>query len=97
MAIRDKHDRIRCGLNAPFGARCFLTRRPGGRLADHLRLNAPFGARCFLTRRPGGRLPDHLRLNAPFGARCFLTQLIIQREIANNIAVLMHLLALGAF
>ena len=73
MAIRDKHDRIRCGLNAPFGAR------------------------CFLTRRPGGRLPDHLRLNAPFGARCFLTQLIIQREIANNIAVLMHLLALGAF
>ena len=39
------------GLNAPFGARCFLTvggqssRRPR-RVA---RLNAPFGARCFLT------------------------------------------------
>ena len=37
-------------LNAPFGARCFLT-------VDHRRLyqrhheclNAPFGARCFLT------------------------------------------------
>ena len=37
-------------LNAPFGARCFLTRVSaalhGGVLA---RLNAPFGARCFLT------------------------------------------------
>ncbi len=37
-------------LNAPYGARCFLT------VANHYaipcalsRLNAPYGARCFLT------------------------------------------------
>ena len=40
------------GLNAPFGARCFLTRVvvlvvDNGKLC----LNAPFGARCFLTRQ----------------------------------------------
>ena len=37
-------------LNAPFGARCFLTLL--GRFDDliaFMRLNAPFGARCFLT------------------------------------------------
>ena len=37
-------------LNAPFGARCFLTSQPC--YVDEinmLRLNAPFGARCFLT------------------------------------------------
>jgi len=37
-------------LNAPFGARCFLTINfdalPDFKVA---RLNAPFGARCFLT------------------------------------------------
>ena len=35
-------------LNAPFGARCFLTsrERKGERC---IILNAPFGARCFLT------------------------------------------------
>ena len=36
-------------LNAPYGARCFLTER-----VDEVRLireglNAPYGARCFLT------------------------------------------------
>ena len=40
-------------LNAPFGARCFLTaqaqRTPRSDLAG---LNAPFGARCFLTSPP---------------------------------------------
>ena len=37
-------------LNAPFGARCFLTHRRGDPGTGHgLRLNAPFGARCFLT------------------------------------------------
>ena len=39
------------GLNAPFGARCFLTDRGGDgieRRHDSC-LNAPFGARCFLT------------------------------------------------
>ena len=40
-------------LNAPFGARCFLTPRNRVRLV-RVRgcLNAPFGARCFLTRHP---------------------------------------------
>ena len=38
-------------LNAPFGARCFLTRDPERKKKHHVehRLNAPFGARCFLT------------------------------------------------
>ena len=40
------------GLNAPYGARCFLTQK----LSPHERsvmpsLNAPYGARCFLTVR----------------------------------------------
>ena len=40
------------GLNAPYGAPCFLT-RPGQHL-DYpraVRLNAPYGAPCFLTTR----------------------------------------------
>ena len=38
------------GLNAPFGARCFLSRRRLGiRLTRFAGLNAPYGARCFLT------------------------------------------------
>ena len=37
-------------LNAPFGARCFLTHnRSSDWDANRIRLNAPFGARCFLT------------------------------------------------
>ena len=37
-------------LNAPFGARCFLTGVSWTLWAHSvLRLNAPFGARCFLT------------------------------------------------
>ena len=38
------------GLNAPFGARCFLTWKvdPGVEYTI-TGLNAPFGARCFLT------------------------------------------------
>ena len=40
------------GLNAPYGARCFLT--VDGDVRDYvnnsgIRLNAPYGARCFLT------------------------------------------------
>ncbi|EFF80528.1 hypothetical protein HMPREF0970_00534 [Schaalia odontolytica F0309] len=35
-------------LNAPFGARCFLTGLLS-RWAPATGLNAPFGARCFLT------------------------------------------------
>ena len=40
-------------LNAPFGARCFLTpeRIEAGVFWNGL--NAPFGARCFLTRAIG--------------------------------------------
>ena len=38
------------GLNAPFGARCFLTHIHAiSAPVLHHRLNAPFGARCFLT------------------------------------------------
>ena len=37
-------------LNAPFGARCFLSREtPPGQTTPLLSLNAPYGARCFLT------------------------------------------------
>ena len=37
-------------LNAPYGARCFLTARTGDIAErDQNRLNAPYGARCFLT------------------------------------------------
>ena len=39
------------GLNAPYGARCFLTRIiPGAGIRAWGGLNAPYGARCFLTR-----------------------------------------------
>ena len=41
---------IAAGLNAPFGARCFLTREVIRSYAiDENSLNAPFGARCFLA------------------------------------------------
>ena len=38
-------------LNAPYGARCFLTlgSSSSGEVAEAVRLNAPYGARCFLT------------------------------------------------
>ena len=36
-------------LNAPFGARRFLTRANSVRTVASSRINAPFGARCFLT------------------------------------------------
>ena len=37
-------------LNAPYGARCFLTRRYREEGSTRMtRLNAPYGARCFLT------------------------------------------------
>ena len=66
-------------LNAPFGARCFLTqhREPQQGIGAHSGLNAPFGARCFLT--PLHHSGDNravVGLNAPFGARCFLTRII---------------------
>ena len=65
-------------LNAPFGARCFLT----GKCDKHNvngqeGLNAPFGARCFLTLAYESGWFHGASLNAPFGARCFLTSLTI--------------------
>ena len=42
------------GLNAPFGARCFLTEERQDVRGIMVRLNAPFGARCFLTVAPEG-------------------------------------------
>ena len=42
------------GLNAPFGARCFLTdKKAAEKDLPTGCLNAPFGARCFLTRAHG--------------------------------------------
>ena len=38
-------------LNAPFGARCFLTTIHAPSWIVCASLNAPFGARCFLTAR----------------------------------------------
>ena len=64
------------GLNAPFGARCFLTCEAKVRdLSSRVRLNAPFGARCFLTDCGDCCAREDQGLNAPFGARCFLTEL----------------------
>ena len=36
-------------LNAPYGARCFLTDTRSDLTAIVQSLNAPYGARCFLT------------------------------------------------
>ena len=86
------------GLNAPYGARCFLTlrRRPAA-LAICAGFNAPYGARCFLTGKPRGRpWCQYVCLNAPYGARCFLT-LGLALPPALRSLVLMHLMALGAF
>ena len=86
-------------LNAPYGARCFLTRRrcPEGGLRSG-RLNAPYGARCFLTRpAPTVHLPGVRGLNAPYGARSFLTLLDPGRLRAAHTLVLIRLMALGAF
>ena len=74
----------RC-LNAPYGARCFLTGL-GGQCDNpsYPRLNAPYGARCFLT--SAGRhafTPITTQgLNAPYGARCFLTHTVEFKDIA---------------
>ena len=62
-------------LNAPFGARCFLTELSLTSPTIYgICLNAPFGARCFLNIDEGAwRYINTHCLNAPFGARCFLT------------------------
>ena len=45
--------RRHCRLNAPYGARCFLTRDWLYQALRDVGLNAPYGARCFLTGRRG--------------------------------------------
>ena len=78
-------------LNAPYGARCFLTLRSSARIwVAIIRLNAPYGARCFLTQQD--RVPHASRegggLNAPYGARCFLTHrfaTVVNRETRDRL------------
>ena len=88
--------RLSC-LNAPYGARCFLTGPSVSMMSGWMRcLNAPYGARCFLTCR--NRVPVRRAgsgLNAPYGARCFLT--CRTGASGQERPVLMHLMALGAF
>ena len=63
------------GLNAPFGARCFLTRdlqeaqEAGCGVLMHL---LAFGA-FWQDTRDRLEAKERAGLNAPFGARCFLT------------------------
>ena len=84
-------------LNAPYGAPCFLTDWSRPWLLRCLSLNAPFGARCFLpwSAIPSWRAATTCR-NAPYGARCFLTAGPDKLSAAFT-AVLMRLMALGAF
>ena len=62
-------------LNAPFGARCFMTDFRSRMIwKSQSSLNAPFGARCFMTLPSCSLSGTPLSsLNAPFGARCFMT------------------------
>ena len=63
-------------LNAPYGARCFLTQaRTATAWPSTTSLNAPYGARCFLTPKAVRESVYDKRLNAPYGARCILTEL----------------------
>ena len=73
------------GLNAPFGARCLLTRNMYQIALDHMGLNAPFGTRCFLTADGFDTESGHVVdcLNAPFDARCFLTADLLTARAAN--------------
>ena len=72
--MKFRNDSEEPGLNAPFGARCFLTAGFDLVMCIAARLNAPFGARCFLTIISSSQATFRSRLNAPFGARRFLTQ-----------------------
>ena len=54
---------MKSGLNAPFGARCFLTSRRFCSLPPWLiGLNAPYGAWCFLTRQKGSVVSEQTRV-----------------------------------
>ena len=84
-------------LNAPYGARRFLTSQQQATNRARRRLNAPYGARCFLTHNSGlVQVPALSCLNAPYGARCFLTGTVVTTPWVQK-RVLMHLMALGAF
>ena len=83
-------------LNAPYGARCFLTiEAPNQTYALDDSLNAPYGARCFLTPRRPQLTRLISSLNAPYGARCFLTKR--EEDGHADRYVLMHLMVRGAF
>ena len=86
------------GLNAPFGARCFLTWKMSlFCVAAFVGLNAPYGARCFLTQLVTSQRSTILAsLNTPYDARCFLTDGLGEAGVRGS-GVLMHRLALGAF
>ena len=84
-------------LNAPFGARCFLTHGVQARTGYGLGLNAPFGARCFLTSDGEHALGDRsgvLMHRLALRALCY--QGLFDSSTLRAV-VLMHRLALGAF
>ena len=65
MLLHSPIQPIQKGLNAPYGARCFLTRDHavygGGRVLGGL--NAPYGARCFLTEEGDAYDGDRVRVS----------------------------------
>ena len=63
-----------CGLNAPTGAWCSLTRSFFSLRSSAARLNAPTGAWCSLTFVEEDGSHCEWRLNAPTGAWCSLTR-----------------------
>ena len=85
-------------LNAPFGARFFLTQkkakhqRPDAEVLMHLMALGAFSRSPWVTRSHSSRT----HLNAPYGARCVLTRhrMGVGRPPRS---VLMHLMVLGAF
>ncbi|EFF80521.1 hypothetical protein HMPREF0970_00527 [Schaalia odontolytica F0309] len=70
-------------LNAPFVARCFMTRRKDNtKWLVEWSLSAPFGARCFMTWATirSSRSSRPTGLNAPFGAWCFMAAATSRRR-----------------
>ena len=68
--------------NAPFGARCFLTRSPAPTCLSNSESQCTFWRSVLsdtLKRWPQRSVPLR-RLNAPFGARCFLTRSSLRRR-----------------
>ena len=66
---------VRTRLNAPFGARWFMTGATATSTTPGFEgLNTPYGARCFMTEHVETTSTPTTSLNAPFGARCFMTK-----------------------